>query len=148
MNWIYFIKPVGLSGPIKIGISVRPEHRRQTLERSSPIRLEIVALIAGDAVLEKRFHAKFFNDHDRCEWFNVTAELISAIAEINDGSFDARDLPEPRMLPRKAKDLSYVTPEWRAQRSLNMKKRAEERARAKSREGYFQHPTRSSDRAA
>ena len=45
MTYVYFIKPIGMDGPIKIGCSVSPDRRRETLEWWCPFPLEILAEI-------------------------------------------------------------------------------------------------------
>lgn len=126
---VYFIKPIGMDGPIKIGVSVAPERRREALEVWSPFKLEIVAEIDGDMMLELRFHALFAASQSHHEWFNVTPELLAVIAAINDGTFDLAALPPGRRLPRKPKDLSYITPEWRVQHGRSIRLGYEYRAR-------------------
>lgn len=103
---VYFLKPEGMSGPIKIGSSRRPLHRLQSHLAWSPIPLEIIATIDGGIELERRFHARFKHLHSHGEWFNAAPELNETIARIQDGSFDTRELPEPfdlrpRYKPRK-----------------------------------------------
>lgn len=95
---IYFIKPVGMEGPIKIGTSCSPEKRRSALANWSPFPLEIIAEIRGDNVMERRFHARFMHCHERREWFTATPELLATIEAINAGTFDQGSLPPPRAL--------------------------------------------------
>lgn len=117
---VYFIKPVGMSGPIKIGCSCSPEKRRSALECWAPFPLEIIAEIAGHYDLEKRFHAKFEQSHERREWFSATDELEATIAEINEGVFDIETLPPPKSLPRMNGRRSRIrTPEERLQQSYS-----------------------------
>lgn len=115
---VYFIKPVGLPGPIKIGCSQSPDGRRKTLEVWSPFALEIVAEIDGDAHLERRFHAKFFDHHQRGEWFDATPELVETIACIARGDFDPSTLPEAKRLPRQPASNDYLTPDYRYHTSV------------------------------
>lgn len=106
MKRVYFIRPIGMVGPVKIGVSKSPDGRRKTLETWAPFPLEIVAEIEGDGVLERRFHARFRDSYVRHEWFNWTPELGQVIMSINDGTFDDSILPPPclmylRHTPRK-----------------------------------------------
>ena len=96
MKRVYFIKPVGMDGPIKIGCSARPDKRRSNLETWSPFPLEILAEIEGDEQIERRFHAKFFHLHERREWFRYGDDLADAIATIRAGTFDIKTLPAPK----------------------------------------------------
>ena len=91
MTRVYFIKPIGMEGPIKIGCSFSPTARRETLETWSPFALEIVAEIEGEFRLERQFHALFSDSHQRREWFTATPA-------INAGTFDKTTLPNPKLL--------------------------------------------------
>lgn len=93
---VYFIKPIGMDGPIKIGCSCRPGNRRQSLEFWSPFPLEIIAEIPGDQRLERRFHARFEAAHIRSEWSHPVPDLLTAIAAIRAGMFGIDTLPAPR----------------------------------------------------
>lgn len=95
MKRVYFIKPMGMDGPIKVGCSVSPDNRRRTLETWSPFPLEVVAEVAGDFDLERRFHALFIETHIRREWFGWSRRIATVIAAINAGTFDVSTLPEP-----------------------------------------------------
>lgn len=90
---VYFIKPIGMDTPIKIGCSANPDSRKAQLETWSPFALEIIAQIPGDEIVERRFHALFRHSHERREWFTATPDLLATIAEINRGTFDVSTLP-------------------------------------------------------
>lgn len=92
---VYFIRPVGSLGPVKIGCSRSPDGRQKTLETWSPYALKIVATIAGHHELEHRFHARFAHLHERREWFRWEPELQDVIDAINAGAFDIGTLPAP-----------------------------------------------------
>lgn len=114
MKRVYFIKPVGMDGPIKIGCSEQVEKRLSHLTRKRR-PLEIAATIPGDYFVERQFHTLFREDHIGKEWFFWTAEMGEVIAAINAGTFDLTSLPaEPVRLPRK---LIEYTPERRARMS-------------------------------
>lgn len=95
MRRVYFIKPVGMDGPIKVGCSLSPDMRRKTLETWSPFALEVVAEIEGDFDLEARFHALFQETHQRREWFGWSKRIAAVLAAINDGTFAVETLPSP-----------------------------------------------------
>ncbi len=99
MKRVYFIKPIDMDGPIKIGCSVSPDGRRSTLTTWSPFPLEVVAEIEGCLELERRFHARFFAHWTHREWFKAAPELLDTIAAIQSGSFDIETLPPPKRLP-------------------------------------------------
>lgn len=95
---VYFIRPIGMQGPIKIGCSHSPTGRRSTLETWSPFPLEILAEIEGCEKIERRFHALFTAQHQSREWFHWSPELEATIAAINAGTFNIETLPAPRRL--------------------------------------------------
>lgn len=95
---VYFIKPIGFEGPIKIGVSLAPEQRADQLACWSPFPLEIVATINGDLKIERRFHGRFADDHLGHEWFKTTPDLLAVIAEIQACAFDVETLPAPKSL--------------------------------------------------
>lgn len=97
---VYFIKPVGMDGPVKIGCSKSPTGRRDTLQTWAPFPLEIIAEIEGGFDLERRFHSLFADSYLRREWFDWTPEMGGVIADIVAGVFDIASLPEPKRIPR------------------------------------------------
>ena len=99
---VYFIKPIGMAGPIKIGCSQSPDIRRSSLETWSPFPLEIIAELGGNEVLERRFHTKFAASRRTREWFDVSAALLTAIEQIQAGTFDIESLPPPARLKSTA----------------------------------------------
>lgn len=78
-SYVYFIKPVGMDGPIKIGCSGVPEQRLLSLAMWSPFPLEIIVTIKGGIRLEKNIHECFSYLHSHHEWFAADDRLISAI---------------------------------------------------------------------
>lgn len=110
MSHVYFIKPVGMEGPIKIGRSISPTGRLGSLATWSPFPLELVASIEDtwDSDLERRFHAFFLAQHVGREWFRASADLLETIAAINAGTFDIATLPKGRHLP-PWKRVSYAS---------------------------------------
>lgn len=130
---VYFIKPVGMEGPIKIGCSQSPDNRRVSLSSWSPFALEIIAELDGDFDLERRFHAQFRHLHERREWFRAGDDLLVVIESINAGAFDIDTLPPPEHIatctngkPRPRSDLlrrrmSYSTRAWQTQKRTGFK---------------------------
>lgn len=96
---VYFIRPIGMTGPIKIGCSASPTGRKQSLAMWSPLPLEIVAEIDGDEALESRFHQRFITQHKAHEWFFWSRDLQETIDAIVAGTFDASTLPEANGKP-------------------------------------------------
>lgn len=91
---VYFLRPVGVPGPVKIGWSVLPTERLRAYQSWSPIPLELVARTPGAEPLEARFHSHFAHLHSHGEWFHAAPELDAMILAINGGTFDAATLPE------------------------------------------------------
>ena len=117
---VYFIRPIGMEGPIKIGASDLPVRRRSDLECWCPFPLEIIAEIPGNHWIERQFHCYFAEESMRREWFRWSPRLQATIDAINAGAFDVATLPPPTRQPsnRSRRDLSYLTPGWRYQRSV------------------------------
>lgn len=100
---IYFIRPVGQDGPIKVGYSNHIERRLAEIGKWSPVPLEIVAtlevpdsgsLYAAPARLERRFHLRYSEYRLHHEWFAVHPLILADIDNINAGSFRVCCLPE------------------------------------------------------
>lgn len=85
-KFVYFIKPVGLSGPIKIGSSCEPEGRLSQLADWSPWPLEILARIPGTLALERQLHGCFAHAHQHREWFAPDPDLVAGISALRDGA--------------------------------------------------------------
>jgi hypothetical protein len=90
---VYFMRPVGEAGPVKIGFSTTPESRLAAYMPWSPLPLEIAASLPGGRGLEGRFHARFSAQHLHHEWFAASADLTATIAAIRAGAFDVASLP-------------------------------------------------------
>jgi hypothetical protein len=105
--YIYFMRPVGCDGPIKVGFSVQPKGRLAAYQAWSPIPLEIIAVLPEPPVepyrkgvahvrwTERRFHERYYPWHMHHEWFAVNELLLADIAAIQAGTFDPSELPEP-----------------------------------------------------
>lgn len=87
---VYFIKPIGMDGPIKIGISNVPQSRLYSLTLWSPWPLEIIGSVVGAAEDETYLHDCFADHHLHHEWFASSHKLREAIqAIIHAGTVDA-----------------------------------------------------------
>lgn len=100
MSEVYFIRPVGQKGPVKIGCTTLLRDRLAGLNMWSPLLLEVAAITPGAYDLERRFHALFLASRDRGEWFHWSQELEDVIAGVAAGTFDFASLPEPKFLPQ------------------------------------------------
>jgi hypothetical protein len=94
MKSVYFIKPVGMTGPVKIGCARDVDKRLDELMSWSPVDLEVLATVPGDFNLENRIHRMFFLSHRRHEWFDWSPELGELIRLILDGKFTEAIVPD------------------------------------------------------
>ena len=78
-SFIYFLRPVGQPGPIKIGYSVRPDKRREWFNAWAPVPLELVHAMPGGSQLESKLHLAFADTHSHSEWFAASPRLLSMI---------------------------------------------------------------------
>lgn len=85
MKYIYFIKPVGMDGPIKIGYSAKPTSRLLMLSVWSPFPLEIMGTAPGGSKEENFLHKRFACLHTHREWFNSSPLLRETIRRILSG---------------------------------------------------------------
>jgi len=85
-QYVYFIKPVGQTGPIKIGFSHIPFERLNVQMNWSPVRLEIVAWAEGGRGEERALHERFSAFRSHCEWFWPSPDLIEGIAAVSSGA--------------------------------------------------------------
>lgn len=83
---IYFIKPKGMDGPIKIGCSDKPAKRLITLSAWSPFELEIIGMVPGGFTDESNLHRRFSDLHTRREWFMSSPLLRQTIERILAGT--------------------------------------------------------------
>lgn len=110
MKYVYFIKPVGMDGPIKIGCSDTPKHRLMSFSIWSPFPLEIIGFVPGTFKDEGFLHQCFADLHTHQEWFHSSPGLRLAIASIlKAGSVTCvRETLKPKGVIRfnKSKDIS------------------------------------------
>jgi len=82
---VYFTRPVGMSGPIKIGCTTNIENRLSSLSTWSPFPLELILTIPGDTRLEGTIHDRFARDHLHREWFSPSDGLLTFIRRVISG---------------------------------------------------------------
>jgi hypothetical protein len=92
-RYIYFIKPVGMDGPIKIGCSTKPAKRLMTLGPWNPHPLEIIAVAPGNLSTEKLIHAHYAEELWHHEWFHASPRLIAATTALKRGATLAQAMP-------------------------------------------------------
>lgn len=120
---IYFIKPKGMAGPIKIGCSDRPPKRLEALAHWSPFELEIIVTIPGTIKLEGNIHECFADVHSHHEWFHPSTELLVAIEKLKAGIpvGEAIDLSARKGQIRRRIGNRYWPPHKRRGTSLRFK---------------------------
>ncbi|TKD50198.1 GIY-YIG nuclease family protein [Sphingomonas baiyangensis] len=82
MKQIYFLRPIGSVGPIKIGCSIEPRKRLNVIAGWSPIPLEVAACAPGGHLQEGDLHHRFAHLALHGEWFAVDAELAELVEEV------------------------------------------------------------------
>lgn len=79
---VYFIKPVGMAGPIKVGVSTDPARRRRQLQFFSPVELEVIGSVPGGRREESELHQRFASFNSHGEWFRADDALVSEVRAI------------------------------------------------------------------
>lgn len=107
-SYVYFIKPVGWEGPIKIGHSHIPFERLNVHMNWSPVKLEILTWAAGGRHDEQAIHAKFAIARKHCEWFDATPGLLRCIERVKEGKslVEAFDFPALEPAPSHREDAA------------------------------------------
>lgn len=82
MSLIYFLKPVGMDGPIKIGFTTMFDKRVMELANWSPIPLELIGTVPGNLSQESLIHRSFADDHSHREWFRATPRVNAFIEAV------------------------------------------------------------------
>jgi hypothetical protein len=115
---VYFIKPIGMIGPIKVGCSLVPADRVITLTIWSPFALELIGSVPGTTKDERFLHRCFARSHSHCEWFHPTADLLQAMQNILEKGipFARANLVEVGQIRTRVR-----TPESRARMSHSMR---------------------------
>lgn len=105
MSHLYFIKPIGMDGPIKIGFSSSPPNRLEGLASWSPWPLEIIGTLPGTMKDEFFLHSCFVELHSHHEWFRSSQQLRDAIdrciADQNISHARATLMPKPKLFRRR-----------------------------------------------
>lgn len=76
---LYLIQGVS-GGPIKIGIAKHVEKRCAELQRTSPIKLRVLATFDGGLALERLLHERFVEWRLHGEWFDEDCPELAALA--------------------------------------------------------------------
>lgn len=97
-GYVYFIRPCGLDGPIKIGWSQSPGLRLEGLAAWSPFPLEIIGSVPGTMADENYLHRCFWALVSHREWFRSSPELRATIDRILALGGVPRDIADPASL--------------------------------------------------
>lgn len=102
MKRVYFLKPIGMAGPIKIGCSQWPENRLKALDIWSPFPLELIVSVPGEHQEERRLHWRFRDSRSHGEWFFVSPDLLALIdhVRLNDSLPPLEAVPHDNRPPR------------------------------------------------
>lgn len=80
---VYFIGTELLLGKsVKIGFSVTPEKRLRMLQTASPVRLKLLATMAGNMATERQLHSKYRGQRETGEWFTLNLAMIDEITHL------------------------------------------------------------------
>lgn len=82
---VYFARPIGMIGPIKIGHTIKPRERLPQIAAWSPFPLEFAYVEESPSSLEGRLHKCFADCHSHLEWFHPVPRLVDAIKELQSG---------------------------------------------------------------
>lgn len=82
LKHIYFLRPVGEQGPLKIGSSAAPVSRLRTYQIWSPVLLELAASCPAHRNTEQFLHRHFIDAWLHGEWFAWTPEIQSVVDHI------------------------------------------------------------------
>lgn len=96
MSRVYFIRPIGMDGPVKIGLSAEPIKRLKQLMVWSPFPLEIAAAFPGNGEDEAAVQGMFSAFRSHGEWFAPNPGLLTFIENIQNGVAVDKASPEYR----------------------------------------------------
>lgn len=77
-GFVYFIQ-ADPTDEIKIGFSVDPSRRLDTLQTAAARELHLLATLPGTLELEREFHERFAAHRTIGEWFKASAEILDFI---------------------------------------------------------------------
>lgn len=97
---VYFMKPVGMDGPIKVGCSVQPASRLKSVSLWSPFPLELICAVPGEHAEENDLHYLLREYQFNGEWFYPNRLLADIIAH----AIEHGRLPEISVPERKGRD--------------------------------------------
>lgn len=138
---VYFIRPVGMDGPIKIGCSQKPLQRLKALSPWSPFPLELIGSVRGDFGDEVELHKRFSDLHTHREWFMSSPLLRHAIERILGGesiSDVCRDIAPKKSIRNQNKPIRTPDRDLFLQYGRKIKRAIEKRS---NKEGSYYTPS-------
>jgi hypothetical protein len=84
-TFVYFVRPIGLAGPVKIGCSQNPKARTSQAREFGHSQIEVVAMVPGGLELERNLHECFLDSHSHREWFDASPRLTACIEALQAG---------------------------------------------------------------
>jgi hypothetical protein len=82
---VYFIGADRADAPVKIGTTVVLGKRLGEIQINTPETLRVLAVIPGDASIERVLHGVFARDRVRGEWFRRSPVIVDFIERLNRG---------------------------------------------------------------
>lgn len=76
VGWVYFVRSIDRTGPIKIGWASDLWSRLESIARMNPEPLGLLGAFPGTRADETALHRRFALARQRGEWFTATAELV------------------------------------------------------------------------
>lgn len=102
-GYVYFIRPVGMAGPIKIGFAYDPDRRCRQLQFSSPVELEVIGSVNGAMRDEYAVQAYLADHQSHGEWFRSSDRVNETVQGIISGRISMASLQADRKSPCKAR---------------------------------------------
>lgn len=94
-KYVYFVQ-AGEDGPVKVGISARPEERVSCITSNSPIPCRLIGYIEGSVFIEEYIKLHFMYARSHGEWFVQDEKITSEInGFLETGVF--RETSEPQL---------------------------------------------------
>jgi len=87
---IYFIRE-GDNGPIKVGVTKRPESRLKSLQTGNPRPLKFISILPGYAAREKKIKSDLKVHSINGEWFNPELQVLEYIDDIQYSEYELHD---------------------------------------------------------
>lgn len=105
---VYFVKPVGMEGPIKIGSTRNFTKRFRCMNTDSPFELECILWLEGDYDDETKIQTLLLGSHLRGSWFQASDEVLALIERVKRVGISGMDLATENRSPRSKIWRAYL----------------------------------------